>query len=373
MKIYLKSALSFILAFAIAAVVSCGGSSKDESGALNPPSADLTGDWTFNKTTNGNCSGETYPQTSTETVNITQTGNNLTIATSTSSAISGTISGLNVNIRGTYFDSEGNTSVSISGTSASDGNSINMTGSWTWKSNSSSYTCSGTVNLIGTKSGVPVVPADVNGTWNGIWQSSYGGGISGSFTAVVAQSGTVLSGTIDVPYIGMSGATLKGTINGTNMTFGDVGNTITFTGIVSGNAASGSFVYPSMSISGTWTASKGTVIPFYSDITLNTTYNETIESFGTKVYRIQTLDSGNYLISLTNLSSDLGWILCSCDPMDSSVNDLADNIIDSTNGNLFNDTTNEVYTESLSASTYYYIVVDEYDSVSSSYGLEVSH
>ncbi|PKL35639.1 MAG: hypothetical protein CVV44_19090 [Spirochaetae bacterium HGW-Spirochaetae-1] len=111
----------------------------------------------------------------------------------------------------------------------------------------------------------------------------------------------------------------------------------------------------------------------YTDITLGVQYNETIPSYGTKIYRVLTTTAGNYEISLTNLGSDLGWTLCSYDAGDNSLDDLVNNIIDYDNGDQYFDNTDEVYTEALAATTYYYIVVDEYDSVSSSYTLEVDH
>jgi hypothetical protein len=110
------------------------------------------------------------------------------------------------------------------------------------------------------------------------------------------------------------------------------------------------------------------------DIHLNTVYNETIASYGTRVYRILTTTSGSYAISLTNLASDLGWTLCSYDASDDSPDDLVDNVLDNDNGDQHADTTSEVYAEILDAGTYYYIVVDEYDDAGpSSYTLQVTH
>lgn len=117
----------------------------------------------------------------------------------------------------------------------------------------------------------------------------------------------------------------------------------------------------------------GDAAPFYKDIQLNSAINETIPAFGTKVYRMRTIDAGNYTISLTNLTSDLGWTLTTYDPADSSLNSLADNIIFPVNGDQYFDTSSEIFTEVLSADTYYYIVVDEWDDVNSSYTLQIIH
>lgn len=95
---------------------------------------------------------------------------------------------------------------------------------------------------------------DATGTWSGTWQSSVYG-ISGTFSADIEQSGSVLTGTIDVPYIGMQGATLKGSVHGTTITFGDIDNTITFSGTVTGSSGSGTYIFPSLGDNGTWEGS----------------------------------------------------------------------------------------------------------------------
>lgn len=114
---------------------------------------------------------------------------------------------------------------------------------------------------------------------------------------------------------------------------------------------------------------------FYTDISLNSPLNDTIPSYGTKVYRFQTAEAGDYTISLTNLASDLGWILVSYDPSDVSIIDLFNNpFIDDVNGDRYFSTAEEVFTETLSADTYYMIVVDEWDdSGDSRYTLQVIH
>lgn len=102
----------------------------------------------------------------------------------------------------------------------------------------------------------PQPSLDITGTWNGTWNSSVYG-ISGSFKANIAQQGSTLSGSIDIPEIGISGEDLVGTLDGNTITFGDIGGQITFTGTVSGNTAfSGTYIYPSFSDNGTWEGSK---------------------------------------------------------------------------------------------------------------------
>jgi len=118
--------------------------------------------------------------------------------------------------------------------------------------------------------------------------------------------------------------------------------------------------------------SGGSGIEASTELTINAVINDTIPSFGTKVYRFKTIDAGNYTISLTNLISDLGWSLLSYDPADTNINDLFDNIIDVTNGDIYFGTVDEVYTQVLQSDTYYYVVVDEYDdNGSSNYSLQI--
>jgi len=109
-----------------------------------------------------------------------------------------------------------------------------------------------------------------------------------------------------------------------------------------------------------------------TELTLNAAINDTIPSYGTKVYRFKTIDAGNYTISLTNQATDLGWALLSYDPADTYLNQLADNIVDIINGDIYLDTTDEVYTIALQSDKYYYVIVDEYDDIgSSSYTLQI--
>ena len=95
----------------------------------------------------------------------------------------------------------------------------------------------------------------VTGKWNGTWGSSIYG-LGGTFTANIIQQSSTLSGSIDIPGIGMFDAGLKGTVDGNTITFGDIEDQITFTGMVSGNSSSGTYVYPFLSDNGTWQATK---------------------------------------------------------------------------------------------------------------------
>jgi hypothetical protein len=101
----------------------------------------------------------------------------------------------------------------------------------------------------------PSAAADVTGDWSGTWQSSRYG-VSGTFTASITQTGSVLRGSIDVPALGMLGSGLQGTAQGNAITFGDIDGLITFTGTVSGTSASGTYGYPSLTDDGSWGATR---------------------------------------------------------------------------------------------------------------------
>jgi hypothetical protein len=66
-----------------------------------------------------------------------------------------------------------------------------------------------------------------------------------------------LSGTISIPYLGFSNVRLKGSLSGNVIVFGDVNETITFTGMITNaTTASGTYVLPSLNDSGTWQVTK---------------------------------------------------------------------------------------------------------------------
>ena len=94
---------------------------------------------------------------------------------------------------------------------------------------------------------------DFSGNWEGTWESSVNS-LSGTFTANISQQKNVLAGTISIPALSIENATLKGTANGKNITFGDIGNIITFTGVMNSDSTlSGNYNYESNTDRGTWT------------------------------------------------------------------------------------------------------------------------
>jgi hypothetical protein len=218
-----------------------------------PPPADLSGNWNIQETTTGNCPGDDYPFTGHYLGSLIQTGNGLTVTYSPGGyTLNGTISSNTVSFSGTFPRSGGTVTTSFTGTASPDGLTISGTASWTWSDGE--VNCSGTTTVAMTK----VVAAIINvaGLWNGTWTSS-AYGLNGTFSANITQQNATLGGTISVPDIGMFNAGLKGSVNDNNMTFGDIGDQITFIGAISGNSyATGTYSYPSMEDSGSWEGSR---------------------------------------------------------------------------------------------------------------------
>jgi hypothetical protein len=100
----------------------------------------------------------------------------------------------------------------------------------------------------------PVAASGLSGTWSG----QYSGASQGNFTLNWTQSGSALSGTIELEADGTS-MPIHGTIVGDSIQFGTVGSTgITYKGTVSGNSMSGTYQLASngTTFSGPWTAAK---------------------------------------------------------------------------------------------------------------------
>jgi hypothetical protein len=95
--------------------------------------------------------------------------------------------------------------------------------------------------------------ADLSGTWSG----TYSGAFKGTFTLTWQQSGSKLSGTINLSSGGSPH--INGTVNGGTIRFGTVGSTaITYSGSVSGNSMSGTYKVKTNggSVGGPWSATK---------------------------------------------------------------------------------------------------------------------
>ncbi len=92
--------------------------------------------------------------------------------------------------------------------------------------------------------------AQVAGTWSG----TYSGPFNGTFTLTWNQSGSDVNGRIMLSSPADS-LPINGTLSGNAISFGAVG-VVQYTGTVSGNSMSGSYVDRANGQTGTWSASK---------------------------------------------------------------------------------------------------------------------
>jgi hypothetical protein len=110
--------------------------------------------------------------------------------------------------------------------------------------------CASTTPSSTTASSGAGSTAALSGTWSG----QYSGANQGTFTLTWQQSGSNLTGTINISEVGAPSG-INGTVSGNTITFGTVGTAaVTYSGTVSGNSMSGTYQSPSGS--GTWTATK---------------------------------------------------------------------------------------------------------------------
>ncbi|MDY6968928.1 MAG: delta-60 repeat domain-containing protein, partial [Spirochaetota bacterium] len=134
-----------------------------------------------------------------------------------------------------------------------DGNTITGNAPWKYTNDSGSYTCYGETKVTATRV-IRSAEIDVNGLWEGNWES-FEIFFGGTFSASIIQNGSTLTGDIDIPWIGMYDAELKGTFDGIIITFGDIEDTIIFTGIVKEDlSAYGFYSYPESEDYGLWEA-----------------------------------------------------------------------------------------------------------------------
>jgi opacity protein-like surface antigen len=94
----------------------------------------------------------------------------------------------------------------------------------------------------------------VRSSLSGTWSGTYGGSYRGTFTLHWKQSGSQLSGTINLSNP-RSQPSITGSVHRNAITFGTVGSSaITYSGSVSGKSMSGSYQTPGGS--GSWSAHK---------------------------------------------------------------------------------------------------------------------
>jgi hypothetical protein len=113
-----------------------------------------------------------------------------------------------------------------------------------------------TASAAGPSAPAPAATTAAAGALSGTWNGRYGGSYQGTFVLHWGQSGSTLSGQIN---ISAPAATLPihGQLAGSAIQFGTVGSyRITYSGTVSGTSMSGTYQVNGTQ-GGTWTASQG--------------------------------------------------------------------------------------------------------------------
>jgi hypothetical protein len=130
-------------------------------------------------------------------------------------------------------------------------------------SNSNTSDTGGTESAVasvvatGTTSAAANSNAEEQAGLSGTWDGSYSGASKGTFTLERQQTGSKLSGTIDLSSVGK--LPIDGTVDGDKISFGTVGSTaIQHAGSVTGDSMSGSYKVAGGAGSGTgsWSAQR---------------------------------------------------------------------------------------------------------------------
>jgi hypothetical protein len=109
-------------------------------------------------------------------------------------------------------------------------------------------------NCSSAAASTPTTAATAATGLSGTWSGQYSGANQGTFTLTWTQSGSTLSGTINISEIGAP-VNINGTVNGSSITFGTVGTAaVTYSGSVSGSSMSGTYQSPNGN--GNWSATK---------------------------------------------------------------------------------------------------------------------
>lgn len=135
-----------------------GGGGGDSGGGKAPQTscANVAGTWNTTEQVNATACGEgTY--TESLTYNVSQDGCNITVAPQGTNLIfNGTVNGNQISWSGSYPEEGGTTTItSLTLTLSSDGNTFSGSNSWTWSDGASR--CSGTTNVSGSRTRVPLV------------------------------------------------------------------------------------------------------------------------------------------------------------------------------------------------------------------------
>jgi hypothetical protein len=234
----------------------CGGSGEDSpagpvSGDDTPALVDMTGTWHVEETVNGNCSETDYPDTQIRIYTGTQTGNSVTFNdTLEDEVMTATLNGYTLKLNGTRRSGVGTLSINGTATCAKGGRSFSGISEWTY--NEPGYSCTGTTQVTATKTNDQQMNA--TGRWSGTYESKEYHQ-TGTFSVVITDTDGNLTGTIDVPFIGMIDTELTGTVDGNAITFGDINGEITFSGtLTESDTAAGSYEYDALNDEGSWEA-----------------------------------------------------------------------------------------------------------------------
>jgi hypothetical protein len=231
-----------------------GGGGGDTLGDSDiPAQVNLTGVWQTEEAVSGNCSSETYPYTTIHIYTTSQSGNSVIMQDDMEDTVmTGTVSGYTLTFSKAVAEGDGNTTISFNGTCSENGESFNGSAQWTYSE--PGYSCSGTTQITGTKTSD--IQVDATGDWTGTY-SSQEYSLTGTFSASIVDNAGELTGTISVPYIGITDTELTGTVVGSVITFGDISGLITFSGILTeGGTATGSYVYDTLDDEGNWNADR---------------------------------------------------------------------------------------------------------------------
>lgn len=252
MKNLIKSI--FVVCLSIYFMTNCGDENNPEGpGGTN---ADINGVWIADEVINGNCQGSNYPEYKTELFIVEQNGDNVTFTViGDIEGISATISSNTVSWQTTDTAGDEVFITNFSGTISTDNKTITGSATWTWTDNNTGYSCSGTTIVTARKAQTTVF--NVNGKWQGNWQSD-GGHLQGTFQANIIQDNSILTGTIDIPGVFISAKDLKGILSGEEIIFGDIDDEILFSGLIESTADSASGDYSSEYLvdTGSWQAFK---------------------------------------------------------------------------------------------------------------------
>lgn len=238
------------LLIGVGLLIGCGGGGGGGSDDT-PVLVNLAGIWQVEETVDGDCSGNDYPYSRIMIYTVTQSGNSVTMRDDLEDEeMTATLSGYTLSIDDTLPNGDGSITITGDAECSTDGRRFSGTATWTYTE--PGYSCSGTRTLTGTKTSDARV--DAGGDWSGTYDSDEYG-VSDTFSATIVDTDGVLTGTISVPFIGMSDAVLTGTVDGSAITFGDISGQITFTGVITeSGTASGSYAFDSLGDEGTWEA-----------------------------------------------------------------------------------------------------------------------